>query len=183
MKKIVLKYAAIASLIELLIMSGSVLVYTIGKNQAGSMLVGFTGMIIAFCFTFVALWKYRETVGRGSLKFVTGLNIALQITLIVSVMYVAVWALEYHFVFPDFMDKYSAGAIADLNASGLSPAEISAKTAEIVEMKENYKNPVYFFLYTISEILIVGIPMALIAALVMQRKARPDAGAAELGHS
>lgn len=183
MKRIVLKYGAIASCIVAFMMTASVLVFHLANLGAESMFVGFLGMFIAFCFIFVAIKKYRETEGGGAISFGKGLQIGLLISLIASSAYVIAWALAYHFAFPDFMDTYSAMELEALRTSGLPAAKIAEKTKSIEWMRDHYDNPFVFTGTTLMEILPVGIGMSLLAALILMRKRRPGNEVSELGHA
>ena len=62
--------------------------------------------------------------------------------------------------------------------SGATDAQIAAKTKEMAEFKEMYKNPLVNIAYTSVEPLPVGILFALIAAGVLSRKRRKEDAAA-----
>lgn len=136
----------------------------------GSMVLGFTAMLIAFSFIFVAVKDYRDKQNYGAISFGKALQIGLLISLIGSTMYTFAWAIQYHFFMPDFMDRYTAHAIQTLQASGKSASEIKASTKQLQEMNESYKNPLVFMLYTYAEILPVGIIVSVVTALILKRK-------------
>lgn len=169
MRKIILTYGLIAGLITMCFMIASTLVWKINGNENGSMIIGFTGMFIAFIFIFVGIKNYRDKYNGGKVTFWDGFKIGFFIALIASCVYTLVWMLEFHFLMPDFMEKFAAKAISDIKASGLSATEMQSKIAKMEEMRENYKNPFFRMLYTLSEILPLGIIMALLAALIMKR--------------
>jgi hypothetical protein len=70
---------------------------------------------------------------------------------------------------PDFMDKYAAVMIAKAKSSGISADELAKKTADMAQMKEWYKNPLFVILMTYVEILPVAIVVTLICALILKR--------------
>ena len=95
------------------------------------------------------------------------------ISFIASTIYVLTWGVEYHFFLPDFMDKYSAMEIKQLQESGLSGAAYDEAVKSIESACYNYKNnPFFFAMYTYMEILPVGILISLISALILRRKVR-----------
>ena len=96
--------------------------------------------------------------------------IGLYIVPIASTMYVAVWAVEYKYLYPDFMEKYSARMVTELKASGVAQAKMDAKLKEMAMYKDMYKNPFYFTLLTYAEILPVGLVVSLISALILKKK-------------
>jgi len=93
------------------------------------------------------------------------------ISLIASTLYVITWAVEFHFFMPDFIDKYSAMQIKQVQASGISGAALTDAIQSIEKVNFNYKNnPFFFAMYTYLEILPVGILITLISALILRRK-------------
>lgn len=63
------------------------------------------------------------------------------------------------------MEQYSEMVLKKTN-----PEEFEAKTSEMNQMKEWYKNPIMIILLTLMEILLIGIVFSLICALVLKRK-------------
>jgi hypothetical protein len=138
--------------------------------EGGGMVLGFSAMILAFSFIFVAVKNYRDKYNGGIISFGRALQIGLLISLIASTMYVVSWAIEYHVFLPDWMEKYTAHSLKALQTSGKSAAKIAEETKMILDQKEAYKNPVMFVLYTYVEILPVGIIVSLITALILRKK-------------
>lgn len=138
-------------------------------NTTG-MVIGFSAMLISFSFIFIGIKSLRDKQLGGTITFGKGLQAGLLIAFIASTMYVIMWAFEYNLVMPDFMEKYSASMIEAAKASGKPQAEIDEAIASILQGKENYKNPVFFTLYTYAEILPIGILVALVSAAILRRK-------------
>jgi len=171
MKKIIITYGLIAGLITMSFMIASTILVNHDIDMNLCMLIGFTGMFIAFIFVFIGIKSYRDKYNNGVVSFGDAFKIGLSIALIASCIYTLVWLIEFHFFFPDFMDKFSAKAIEDIRAStDLKASEMSAKIAEMETMRENYKNILYRILYTMMEILPIGIVIALVSALILKRK-------------
>jgi hypothetical protein len=116
--------------------------------------------------------SYRDNVGGGSVTFGRGLMVGLLITAIASVCYVATWEVIYYRFAPDYLEKYGTYAVEKMRKSGASDAEILAKTKEMAEFNELYKNPLVNIAYTLLEPLPVGILMTLVAAGVLSRRRR-----------
>jgi hypothetical protein len=170
MKKNVLVFGLIAGTIVSAFMVFGMNKLMSTQNYDGSMVLGYASMIIAFSFVFVGIKNYRDKYLNGSITFGKAFMTGLWITLIASTMYVIVWAIDYHYFLPDFMDKYSAHMVEQLKSSGLPQAEMDAKLEEMKSMKEMYKNPVWFSLFTYLEILPVGLLISLISSLILKRK-------------
>lgn len=146
--------------------------YTLHKFE-GSMLVGYTAMVVALSIMFVGIKNYRDKFNGGVISFGKAFQIGILISLIASTIYVIAWLIDYYLFIPDFMDKFSAHSIEKLRASGKSAAEISKGIARLQLMKEQYKSPVWVVLYTYLEIFPVGLVVTLITALILKKK-HPD---------
>lgn len=169
MKKTVLTYGLIAGLIASAGMGISLSIGIDHMDSVWGMVLGFTGMIIAFAFIFVAIIKYRDHINNGSISFGRAFLIGLCISLIASSMYVLVWMVEYEYVFPDFMEKYAAQTVEKMKAEGASAVEINKTATEMAKFKEDYKNPVYRAGVTYTEILPLGIFASILAAAILRR--------------
>ena len=139
---------------------------------SSSMIIGFSAMVVAFSFIFIGIKNFRDKQNGGTITFGKAFLLGFMISLIASTIYVITWAVEFHTVLPDFMDKYSAMQVKQLHESGLSGAALDAKIKSIESDNYSYKhNPFVFAMYTYSEILPVGIIVTLISALILKRKA------------
>lgn len=171
MKNIVLKNGCIAGAIVCLFMGMSVYFHSKNLQDATlSYILGFSGMFIAFAFTYIGMKQYRENINNGTITFGKAFSIGLWITLIVATIYVVVWLVEYYNFYPDFMEKFAAVEIKKLQSSGLNATELQAKIEELNQMKESYKNPLFVIGMTYFEIVPLGLVFTLISALVARKK-------------
>jgi hypothetical protein len=85
--------------------------------------------------------------------------------------------LIYYKLAPDFNDKYAAYAVEKAKKSGATESQIAAKTKEMTEFTEMYKNPMVNMALTFLEPLPVGILFTLVAAGVLSRKRRAEGAA------
>jgi len=170
MKKNVLVFGLISGLIVSVFCAISGFLCSEKDDFEGSMIIGFSVMIIAFSFVFVGIKNYRDKYNNGVISFGTAFRLGLYIILIASTMYVITWLLVYHFFIPDFMEKYSAHMIKVLKESGAGQAEIDKEVLKMDSLKEMYKNPLFIILLTYAEILPVGLIISLIGALIFKRK-------------
>jgi hypothetical protein len=171
MKSIVLKNGVIGGTIVCLFMGMSVYFHSKNLEDATlSYILGFSGMFIAFAFTYVGMKQYRDNVNHGVITFGKAFSIGLFITLLISTIYVLVWLVEYYNFYPDFMEKYTAMEIKNLQSSGLDATVVQAQIEELNQMKESYKNPLFVIEMTYFECLPVGIVFSLISALIARKK-------------
>ncbi|NCU03670.1 MAG: DUF4199 domain-containing protein [Chitinophagaceae bacterium] len=172
MKKNVLVFGLISGLIVSTLMAFSMIYMYNNPNAdhgAGSMVVGYLSMLLAFSLIYVAVKNYRDKQNGGVISFGKAFKIGLLIALIGSTMYVIMWAFLYNFYMPDFMERYCAQMIENAKATS-TPEEVQKTIAQMNEYKEVYKSPFGFVLYTYFEILPVGILVSLITALILKRK-------------
>lgn len=185
MKRNILVFGAISGLIVSTFMATSMAIMGCSAGESGmgilSMVIGFASMAAAFAFIFVAIKNYRDKQNNGVVSFGKALLMGLAVSFIASTMYVVTWGIEFHYFLPDFMDKYSAMQIKQLEASGTSGAELQEKIKGIEETNFSYKNNIVFFaIATYTEIFPVGIIMSLIGALVLKRKKPKEELAAKI---
>ncbi len=169
MKKIVLQNGLIGGLIVASTMLISVYKCYAEQNFEPSYVIGFGGMFLAFLFVFIGTKQYRDYT-ESSITFGKMFKVSFLITLIIATIYVVAWMIVYKNFFPDFMEKFADISIKKLQDSGADAQTITAKTAEMNQMKEWYKNPLSVILLTYMEILPLGLVISLISALVFMKK-------------
>ncbi len=177
MKKIIIICGSIAGLIVTSMMLASISGCIAGSDfegGIGSMLLGYSSMVVAFSLIFVGVKNYRDKYNSGIITFGKSLKIGLLITLVASTIYVIVWQIDYYFFIPDFYEKYSAHIIRDMKAHGATQAQIQQQMAVNKSNGEMYRNPLFNAMYTYIEILPVGLIMSLLAALILKRKPKAD---------
>jgi hypothetical protein len=174
MKRNILVFGTISGVIVAAFMATSMAIMSSGasdlEGSSAAMIIGFASMAVAFSFVFVGIKNFRDKQNGGVLTFGKGFLLGLMISLVASTIYVLTWAVEYHFFLPDFMDKYSAMQIQQLQQSGMSGQALDESIKSIEAAKANYHNPIFFALYTYMEILPVGIIITLISSLILKRK-------------
>lgn len=169
MKKTIITYGLISGAISAVLM----LITAKSSNSIGfdkSMIVGYAGMLLAFLVIYPGLIYYRNNFSDGTIKFGKALGIGMGIVAISALCYTITWMAVSHFMFPDFMEKYSAYMIETARKSGASPEQLHKKTEEMQQAIEMYKNPLFRFGMTLIEPLPVGIVLALASALVVRKK-------------
>ena len=171
MRKIVLTYGLIAGAILSVMMLVTIPFQDRIDFDKGAV-IGYTTMVIAFLMIFFGVRSYRDNVAGGSVGFGRALGVGLLITAIASICYVATWQLIYYRLAPDFLDKYSAYTIEKAKTSGASDAVIAARTQEMAEFSEMYRNPLINVAITFLEPLPVGVVFAVVTAGVLCRRRR-----------
>jgi len=147
----------------------------LGKSLSftAGMIIGYSTMIVAGIVMIVGVRSYRDNQRGGFITFGKALQVALLITLISTLFYVATWMVLSYTAMSDYMEHYTAAMMENMKNSGMPAAEMAAQQAEMEKMSEMYKNPFFRAAFTFIEPLPVGLLMSLIAALILRRKARP----------
>lgn len=131
-----------------------------------SAIIGFGSMLLGFIFVIRGIKQERESYS-GLISFRKAFVTGSSISLVISIIYVIVWLIVYYNFFPNFMEQYTAMILKKT-----SPKELAAKTAEMNQMIEWYKNPIMIIFLTLTEILPIGIVVSLIGALVLKNKSK-----------
>lgn len=168
MKKIVLTYGILAGAINAGMAYALTTVFGDELMHANAEWVGYTVMIIALAMIFVGVKQYRDHELGGVIKFGRAFLVGLYIALVASVIYVGVWEIYMNTAGGDFMEEYTTSYISQMEENGASAAEISEAETEMEYYKEMYRNPLLRMLITLSEILPVGLIIALISAAVLR---------------
>ena len=152
------------------------LCYTSPEFKSNDIL-GYAAMVVIFSLTFFGIRNYRNKQLNGVISFGKAFKTGALITLVGATMYVAVWLFYYYLFVPDFLDKYIPHVLHEASHKGATATELAAKTKEMENFKEMYKNPLFVILITYFEVLPVGLLVALVSALVLKRKSRSDVNA------
>lgn len=170
MKKNILIFGLISGTIVSVFMGVSMVLCYNKNSYSGSMVLGYTMMLLAFAFVFVGIKNYRDKFNGGLISFGEAFKVGSLIALVASTMYVVTWLIVYYNFIPDFMDKYSAHIINEAKAAKVSQADLDKQIAQVNSMKKIYKNPFGVILFTYLEILPLGLIVALISSFILKRK-------------
>lgn len=164
MQNTIIKNGIFGGIIAAIVMGTMTFYMKANPGQEPNAVFGFIGIILAFTFVILGIKKEREN-HNGSITFGKAFMTGLYISLIISTFYVVAWLIIYYNFFPDFMEKYS-----EMVLKNTKPEELAAKTIEVNQMSEWYKNPLMIIALTYMEILPMGILVSLIAALLLKKK-------------
>ncbi|MES2391072.1 MAG: DUF4199 domain-containing protein [Acidobacteriota bacterium] len=168
MKKTILMFGVISGLISAAFMSATVPFIDNLEHGAKGLVVGYTGMVLAFLLIYFGIRSYRENYGGGVISFWRGFVIGLSITVLSSLFYVVTWEVIFFKFMPHFMDGYAAHAVDAARAAGKSAAQVAALQQQ---MDTYIHNPLANGAMTFIEPFPVGLLMTLISAGILRRKA------------
>lgn len=136
----------------------------------GNDVLGYAAMVIVFSLAFVGIRNYRNKELGGAITFGRAFKVGAFIALVGSTIYSVVGLLYMHWFAPDFIDVYTQHVITNAQTDGATAEQLVAKTTEMAQFKEMYANPIFRVLITYTEVLPVGLIVALISAVLLKRK-------------
>lgn len=132
--------------------------------------VGYLVMIVALSMIFVGIKQYRDRELGGVIRFGTAFQVGLGISLVASVIYVAVWEANLAVTDHAFIEEYSQSVIEQKRAEGVTGAELAQVVEEQEAMKENYAKLYYRLPITFIEIFPVALLITLISAAILRKR-------------
>ena len=167
MQGYILKFGILSGL---LVITPMILGMVLGgaDSAAGSVLVGYAIMLVAFALIFVATKRYRDRELGGVIRFGQAFLLGLGIAAVAGVAYVMVWELYLFTSDYAFINEYKAGVIAAERDAGASAAKLAELEQEMERMVANYSKPWFRIPITFSEIFPVGVLVSLVSAAVLR---------------
>ena len=165
MRSNVLIYGSIIGVILCINMVLMVNVIYNNPNVRANDIVGYAAMVVMFSLIFFGVRNYRNKQLDGFITFGKAFKTGTLIALVGATIYVVVWLFYYYLFVPDFIDAYTKRVLNTCSAS-----DLESKTKEMANFKEMYKNPIFVILVTYSEVLPVGLIVALVSALLLKKK-------------
>lgn len=132
--------------------------------------IGYAAMIVVFSLTYVGIRNYRNKELNGVISFSKALKTGALIALVGSTLYVIIGLAYYYLFVPDFLDKYTIHVLSQATRNGATATELAAKTEEMNQFKEMYKNPVFAVLISYAEVLPIGLVVAFVSSLILKKK-------------
>ena len=169
MKKTVLTFGLISAAFSSVMMLLTVpFIDRIGFDRGEYL--GYTLILLSFLLVFFGVRSYRDNVAGGAVTFGRAFTVGILITLVSCVGYVITWEFVYFALVPDFVDKYSAYAIAHARAAGASAQTISETTRQMEALKTMYDNPLMNAAVTFLEPFPIGLLVTVVSAAVLRKK-------------
>lgn len=174
MRKTILTYGLISGGIAAILMLILGLTQRNSDSFVGSEIVGYAGIVMSMLLVFFGIRSYRENAGGGSITFLQAFQIGISIAFISSVCYVISWMLVYYNLIPDFMDRFAAHSLQELQAKGASAEKLEKTRQQMEHYKKLYENPVAIAGMTFIESFPVGLGVSIISALILRRRRVPS---------
>lgn len=130
----------------------------------GSLLTGYTIMLLALSLIFVGVKRHRDRALGGVIRFLPAFGMGLGISAVAGLVYVVGWEFTLAATDFRFIEDYSNAAIEAARARGASAAEVQAVVEEMNEFRQSYANPLVRLPMSFVEIFPVGLIISLVAA-------------------
>lgn len=168
MQRIILTYGVIAGFVVAipLFLMGTLMADNPPSGAVG-MAIGYLIMLIAFTAIFVAVKRYRDDRCGGVIRFLPALGMGAAIALIASLFYVVAWEAVLAINGGDFIADMSARMLEERRAAGATASELASLQAQMAQMQGLYANPLFRVLITLTEILPIGLLVALVSAALL----------------
>ena len=171
MKRTILRYGAIGSLI--LIVINVVLFLALGvpgpEDFALGEVLGYATIIVALLPIFFAIRYYRDEHASGRLSFWKGLGIGSGVSLLPSAAFAAYNWIYVTWLDPDFNEKYYSYAIEKARLE-MSPAEFEVYSAQMQSQAALFAEPWFMAFVMFATVFLIGVVITIISALVLQKK-------------
>ena len=164
--KYALIYGGIAGAIAVTIIGATIVLGM--ANHTSSIWVGYLVMLAALSLIFVGVKRYRDVECGGIIRFGRAFLLGLGMAAVAGLIYALGWEAYLAATGYDFMADYTAGILDTMRAEGAAQAAIDAKAAEMAELAESYRNPLFRLPLTFVEIFPVGLLVALVSAALLR---------------
>ena len=170
MRRIVITYGLISAAISAVMWTGISLFMFHSTDFSGGMLIGYTAMLLSTFIIYFAMTNYRDNINGGEIKFGKAFLLGLYISIIYAVFYVVVWMILRQTILTDFVDKYVAWEMDQIQKASLSQEAIQQKLNELEETKKIFANPATEAMMVFMEPWPVTILVTFVSAIVVSRK-------------
>jgi hypothetical protein len=167
MTRIIFTYGLISGVVVILGILGTMAIGE-GHHGGGSLWLGYLIMLVALSSILVGVKQHRDQALGGVIRFWPALGLGLAIAAVATLAYVVVWEGYLALTHYRFMDDYTASMLAAKRAAGVTGEAYARAVAEAETMKAQYANPFYRYAMTASEILPVGLLIALASAALLR---------------
>jgi hypothetical protein len=163
MTRTILAYGLISGTIIILAM-----IATIVFLDEHSLWLGYLIMLVGLTSILVGVKQHRDQTLGGVIRFWPALGLGVLIALAATVAYVVIWQVFVSVTHYDYMGKYIAQTLAEKRAAGVTEAAYAKLAQEMEATRRLYASPLMQIVETASEILPVGLLVALASAALLR---------------
>ncbi|HEY0680038.1 MAG TPA: DUF4199 domain-containing protein [Chitinophagaceae bacterium] len=172
MKKTVLRYGLLSSLVIVILFFLAWLFFGSDNNYASQEIVGYASIIVALLFVFFGIKHYRDHENEGKLSFGQGMKLGVLIVLIPSIAF-GLFNVFYVLVLdPQFVEKYYQSQL-DTMQKTLSAADFEIQRSKMESQRALFGNPAVNFILMFLTVFIMGVIVTVISSLILKRNPQP----------
>ncbi len=134
----------------------------------GVELLGYLAMLAALSLLFIGIKRYRDVEQGGVINFATAFGVGAAMSVMATVIYAISWEVFSFATDYSFTADYAASVKASIENEAISAAEKARKLAEVDAAIELNRNVLFRLVISATEILPVGLVVALISAFVLK---------------
>lgn len=165
MFNLILRYGVIAGVIVGGVLFGTTVAFHgLPPDMQTGAVIGYTSMLVALSFIFIAVKRHRDRNLGGVIKFLPAFGMGLGVTLVAGLFYVAAWEAALSVTKMDFGAEYAKHLVATKERAGASAEDLAAAKAEAEKFARQYADPLFRIPMTLVEILPVGVLVSLVSA-------------------
>jgi hypothetical protein len=171
MKKTVLRYGLLSSLVIVILFLLSFMIFH-DTNFAAQEVFGWASMVISLLFVFFGIKHYRDKENGGILSFGQGMKIGVLIVLIPALVFGVFDILYVTVINPGFMETYYQHSLTQLQQS-LPAADFEKEKVKLQAQMDMFSNPVVNGLVMALTVFMIGLIVTVISSLILRRSGRP----------
>lgn len=168
MKKSILKFGGYGALV-----GGTIFLvshYFSSQMDMGTLeIFGYASIIASLSFIFFGVKHYRDQQNNGLVSFGKALTIGLAIAAIVGLVIGILDIIYVVYINPDFGTEYVQYTLDQVKDT-MTAQEFEAYKTQLIKEMELYDNPSFAGIFMFAIVFAIGIVVALISALILQRK-------------
>lgn len=167
MNKTILRYSLYA--VAALVIAGSIN-YLLSKNNYSTQEIGgYVSIVLSMLFVFFGVKQYRDKENSGVISYGKALGVGVLITILPSIAFGIFDIIYVKYLDPGFMERYYT--LAGQKAKASMPLEkYQIYIQQMQQEKAMFSNPLFDFAIMALTVFIIGLVVAALSALILQRK-------------
>jgi hypothetical protein len=168
MRKTVLRYGLYGTILMLVILLVTFLVFRNNENWELQEIIGYVSIVLSLLLVYFGIRQWRDQYNGGRLSFGKGFTIGTLITLFPSVAFGLFTWIEMSVLDPGFSDRYYNHYVEQVKKT-TPPEKLQAVLTQMQGQKEMFSSPLAQFFLMFLTVFIIGIIITVISSLILRR--------------
>lgn len=135
-------------------------------------IIGYTTIVVALIPVFFGIKQYRDRHLDGQIGFWKAVGVGIGVASFPSIVFALYNYIYVTWIDPDFTETYYEHAMQTAQAK-MTAAEFQAYSAEMQAQQAMFTDPWVMTLVMFMTVFLIGVVIAAVSALVLQRKPSP----------